>query len=129
MAGLQTKRVYEPVSPDDGIRILVDRIWPRGFTRAKLKADLWVKDAAPSTNLRTWFAHDPAKWKEFKARYFAELDSHPEVVNRLREQLAKGPVTLLYSARDTEFNQAKALEEYLRLSKKIRIPKRKRAEQ
>src|SRR5690554_3039303 len=100
MTDIRVKRVYEPPARADGIRILVDRVWPRGMTRAKARADLWLKDVAPSAELRKWFAHDPAKWAGFKKKYFAELDARPEAVAKLREQAARGSVTLLYSARD-----------------------------
>ncbi len=110
---IQVKRVYEPDAASDGFRILVDGIWPRGMTREKLRADSWLKDAAPSRALRKWFAHDQKRWEEFKKRYFAELDAKPEVVAGLLELAAKGRLTLLFSARDLECNQAVALREYL----------------
>ena len=110
---IRTKRAYEPPDPRDGFRVLVDRLWPRGLTKGELRADLWLQDVAPSTALRKWFAHDSSRWEEFKRRYFAELDSHPESVQILLEAAAKGTLTLLFSARDTEHNQAVALKEYL----------------
>lgn len=110
---IRLKRVYDPADPGDGLRILVDRVWPRGMTKAQVRADLWLKDLAPSTALRKWFAHDRSKWALFERRYFAELDAQPEVVAPLIEQAAKGRVTFLFAARDTEFNQAVALEHYL----------------
>ena len=110
---IQSKRVYDPAEKEDGIRVLVDRVWPRGMTKEKLKADLWVKDAAPSTALRKWFGHDRARWEAFKSRYFSELAEKPETVNRLHELATKGRVTLLFSARDTQCNQAVALKAYL----------------
>lgn len=113
MAAMHTKRVYEATDPHDGIRILVDRVWPRGVTKENADASLWLKDIAPSTTLRKWFAHDRGKWEEFKRRYYSELDTKPDVVAELRAQGRKGRVTLLYSARDTECNQAVALREYL----------------
>ncbi len=120
MTTILIKRVYETPDPNDGFRVLVDRVWPRGMTKEKVKADLWLKEAAPSTAVRNEFCHDPAKWEPFKAHYFAELDDHPQVVNQLLDQAAKGTLTLLYSARETEFNQAVALREYLlaRINKK-----------
>jgi len=114
-----TKRVYNPVEKEDGIRVLVDRIWPRGMTKERLQADLWLKDAAPSTTLRKWFGHDRSRWEVFKDRYFSELDAKPEVVSQLLELSAKGRLTLLFSAKDTQYNQAVALKEYLiEMSKK-----------
>ncbi len=110
---IQTKRVYEAASPDDGRRVLVDRVWPRGMTKDKMQADLWLKELAPSADLRKWFNHDRAKWQEFKNRYFLELDANPEAVARLTDEAAKGRLTLLFSARDVECNQAVALREYL----------------
>ena len=110
---IQPKRVYRPAEKGDGIRVLVDRVWPRGMTKEKLKADLWLKDVAPSTSLRKWFNHDLSRWEKFKRRYFTELDAQPEIVNRLYELAAKGRVTLLFSARDNQCNQAVALREYL----------------
>jgi uncharacterized protein YeaO (DUF488 family) len=109
--GILIKRVYEPVG-EDGVRILVDRLWPRGVKKEELHA-LWIKETSPSTALRTWFNHDPEKWLEFKARYFAELDSHPQEVEKIVALIREGPVTLLYSSRDRDHNQAVALREYL----------------
>src|SRR5580692_3972841 len=94
------KRVYEPAAKGDGARVLIDRVWPRGMTREAAALDLWLKAVAPSTELRKWFAHDPARWDEFRKRYGKELDEHAEPVEELRGLMAKGPVTLLYSARD-----------------------------
>ena len=110
---IKTKRVYDPVSPDDGYRILVDRLWPRGITKDRLGADEWMKDVAPSTALRKWFKHEQPKWAEFKRRYFSELDGNPEAIERLRLAAKKGPVTLLYAAQDRERNHAIALREFL----------------
>ncbi len=110
---IQTKRVYEVPEPDDGTRLLVDRIWPRGIKRDSLKLDGWLKDVAPSDALRHWFAHDPAKWDEFRRRYFAELDGRPQTWKGILETTRKGRVTLLYSAREAEHNNAVALKEYL----------------
>ncbi|MFZ7111492.1 MAG: DUF488 domain-containing protein [Desulfatiglandales bacterium] len=110
---IQTKRVYDPIENDDGIRVLVDRVWPRGMTKDRLKADLWLKDAAPSTALRKWFGHERSRWEEFKSRYFSELKEKPQVERTLLELSTKKRVTLLFSARDTKCNQAIALKEYL----------------
>jgi uncharacterized protein YeaO (DUF488 family) len=111
---IQLKRVYSPVEKDDGVRILVDRVWPRGISKAKLQAEVWLKDVAPSTELRKWFSHDRAKWQEFKERYFSELQKNPEAVNKLLDLAQKQQVTLLFAAKDTEYNHAVALREYLR---------------
>jgi len=110
---IRIKRVYYPVEKKDGPRILVDRIWPRGMPKEKLQADLWLKDAAPGTELRKWFNHDPARWDEFKKRYFAELDQKPETIRRILDLAQHKPVTLLYAARDTQYNHAAALKKYL----------------
>ncbi|MBU6399549.1 MAG: DUF488 domain-containing protein [Verrucomicrobia bacterium] len=110
---IQLKRVYDPVCEADGTRILVERLWPRGITKEALHHDCWIKDAAPSDDLRRWFGHDPAKWPEFRRHYFAELDQHPEAVQAICTAVEGGPVTLLYSAHDKEHNNAVALREYL----------------
>lgn len=110
---IKTKRVYESADSADGTRILVERLWPRGMRKEDLTIDSWVKGVAPSTDLRRWFGHDPAKWEAFRKRYFAELDAHPAAWQPLLEAARKGDVTLLYSARDTEHNNAAALKEYL----------------
>ena len=115
---IQSKRVYSPFEKKDGTRVLVDRVWPRGMSKEKLKADLWLKDAAPSTALRKWFNHDRSKWEEFKSRYFSELDKKPEIVNQLHDLASKGRITLLFSARDDQCNQAIALQAYLTLKAK-----------
>lgn len=105
--------MYEPANPHDGLRVLVDRVWPRGMTKEQAHAELWLKQLAPSTALRKWFAHDRAKWHTFKRRYFSELDANPQVVDQLAALAKKRRLTLLFSARDTEYNQAVALKEYL----------------
>lgn len=110
---IQTKRVYEPANPDDGLRVLVDRVWPRGMTKGMVQADLWLKEVAPSAALRKWFSHDRSKWEAFLSHYFSELDARPEAVTKLLHEAAKGCLTLLFSARDAEYNQAVALREYL----------------
>src|SRR5580698_5358479 len=101
---VRIKRVYEPRDEHDGKRVLVDRLWPRGLTKEKAGVDLWLKEIAPSTELRTWFDHDPAKWEEFKKRYTRELHANTEQVVLLKEELKKGPVTLVYGAKDEEHN-------------------------
>ena len=106
---LKIKRAYEEPTKDDGTRILVDRLWPRGLTKARAKIDLWLKDVAPSTDLRKWFAHDPARWTEFQTRYKDELKQHSEQLDLLKQKAAKGPVTLIYGARDQEHNEAVVL--------------------
>ena len=113
MNEIRTKRVYEPPAPGDGTRFLVERLWPRGMRKADLDAAAWLKDVAPSTDLRRWFAHDPAKWDAFKRRYDAELDAQPQAWQPILAAARREPVTLLYSARDTEHNNAVALREYL----------------
>ena len=110
---LGVKRVYLPAEAGDGIRILVDRLWPRGASKEALAGVPWLKEIAPSAELRRWFDHQPAKWAEFQRRYFAELDANPRVVAELRKHLAKGHATLLYGARDEERNNAVALRDYL----------------
>ncbi len=113
MMDIQTKRVYALDEMDDGTRVLVDRVWPRGVSRERLQADRWLKDAAPSKGFRKWFGHDPSRWEEFKARYFSELAAKPDIVHQLYLFAEKGRLTLLFSARDTQHNQAVALKEYL----------------
>ena len=110
---IQLKRVYEEPAKADGTRILVDRLWPRGLTKEKAHVDLWLKEIAPSTELRKWFAHDPSKWTEFKTRYRAELKQNPDQVALLKQAIAKGPATLLYGAKDQEHNEAIVLQELL----------------
>jgi uncharacterized protein YeaO (DUF488 family) len=110
---LVLKRAYEKAVPDDGVRFLVERLWPRGVKKIDLRIDAWLKDLAPSDSLRRWFAHDPKKWSEFQRRYFVELDSHPEACEQVRNAARRGRVTLVYSAHDTEHNNAVALKEYV----------------
>ncbi len=112
MSDMQIKRVYEPRSAGDGQRVLVDRVWPRGISKATLKDAIWLKEIAPSTELRKWFDHRVERWQQFCTRYAAELDRNPDAVVKLRALCARGRVTLLYSARDVEHNQARALAEY-----------------
>ncbi|WP_341019017.1 DUF488 domain-containing protein [Brevundimonas diminuta] len=107
------KRVYEPPSDADGTRILVDRLWPRGLSKDRARVDLWLKQIAPTTELRQWFGHDPAKWTEFQHRYRAELEANGDVVPELKAALADGPATLVYGARDEEHNDAVVLAAYL----------------
>ena len=112
---LRSKRAYLPPGDDDGHRILVDRLWPRGLSKQKLGDVAWIRDVAPSDALRQWFGHDAAKWDGFRERYFAELDANPEAVAALRAALApRGPNTLLFGTREEAHNNAVALCEYLR---------------
>lgn len=111
---MKLKRVYDPPAASDGTRVLVDRVWPRGVSKADAKIDHWLKDIAPSTALRKWFGHDPAKWAEFKKRYIAELKKNPDAVAELRKLVRKGTVTLVYGAKDPDHNQAVVLKSYLR---------------
>ncbi|MGC2425221.1 MAG: DUF488 domain-containing protein [Nitrospirota bacterium] len=110
---INIKRAYDPPARGDGVRILVDRLWPRGIAKEKLKLDLWLKDIAPSDTLRRWFSHDPERWDEFKAHYFEELDANREAVERIMQEAKKRSVTLLFSSKELEFNNAVALKEYL----------------
>lgn len=109
----RTKRIHEPAADEDGTRVLVDRVWPRGVRKADAAVDHWLKDASPSPELRKWFGHDPARFEAFAARYREELDQAPEAIQQLRELSARGTVTLLYGARDPEHNQARVLAQYL----------------
>lgn len=109
---LRLKRIYDQPEKDDGVRILVDRLWPRGLNKEKAKVDLWLKNIAPSNELRKWFGHEPDKWDEFKKRYCAELKKN-SAVTQLKEYMKKGRVTLLYSAKDEKHNNAVALKEFL----------------
>lgn len=110
---IRLKRIYEDAAPDDGARIFVDRLWARGVSKEKARLDLWLKDIAPSNELRKWFGHDPAKWDEFQQRYRAELEQNPGPVATLRQKIKEGPVTILYGARDQEHNEAQVLKDYL----------------
>ena len=112
-AHVHLKRAYEPASPTDGRRILVDRLWPRGISKAEAGIDDWLKDLAPSTALRTWFGHDPDKWDEFRRRYRKEIAGHAELLKHLREIARKGPITLVYSAHDEVHNDAVVLRDVL----------------
>jgi uncharacterized protein YeaO (DUF488 family) len=114
MSVMRLKRVYDDASPEDGTRVLVDRLWPRGLSRKAAKVDLWLKDVAPSDKLRHWFNHDPERWPEFRKRYRAELAENSGDLETLRRLVAgKKPVTLLFAAKDTEHNNAVALKERL----------------
>ncbi|WP_426754355.1 DUF488 domain-containing protein [Myxococcus sp. Y35] len=110
---IQLKRAYEAASSKDGRRFLVERLWPRGVRKTALPLDGWLKDAAPSPELRKWFGHDPARWSEFRRRYAAELAAHPSAWQPILEAARHGTVTLVYSAHDTEHNNAAALQQFL----------------
>ena len=107
------KRAYEEPAPDDGTRILVDRLWPRGVSKEKAAIDLWLKEIAPSTELRKWFGHDPAKWDAFQERYRAELSANHDAIRTLKAKISEGPVTLVYGAKDEEHNGAVVLKAFL----------------
>ena len=110
---IKIKRAYDEAKKEDGKRILVDRLWPRGLTKAEAQVNLWLKDIAPSTTLRKWFGHQPSKWEEFKKRYSAELERNTEQVSLLERELSAGKVTLVYAAKDQEHNGAIVLKEFL----------------
>lgn len=112
---MRLKRVYDPPAAADGYRVLIDRLWPRGLAKAEVAADEWLRDIAPSTALRRWFAHDPARWDEFRRRYAAELHSAAAAaaLAHLRALAARGPLTLLYAAKDEHHNHAVALRQLL----------------
>jgi len=110
---IKLKRVYDPAEPSDGKRFLVERLWPRGVRKDALPLDGWLRDVAPSDELRRWFHHDPARWEDFQQRYWAELEIKPETWKPLVEAARQGDVTLLFSARDTEHNNAVALKAFL----------------
>lgn len=112
-AKLRTKRAYDPAESGDGKRILVDGLWPRGVSRDDAAIDLWLKEVAPSAQLRKWYGHKPDRWPEFRRRYFAELDENPDVVAELRRAVGKGKATLVFAAKDAEHSNARALLEYL----------------
>lgn len=118
---IQLKRAYERASSADGTRVLVDRLWPHGFSKARLQIDAWLKDVGPSTALRRWFNHDPAKWDEFRKRYARELDASPDAWRPLLSAARRATVTLIYSSHDVQHNNAVALLQYLHA-------KRRRAE-
>ena len=110
---IHLKRAYEPPSPDDGFRVLVERLWPRGLKKEEVAVDLWLKEIAPSPELRQWFSHDPAKWEEFCRRYWAELADRQDAVKLLKEKLRQGKVTFVYGSKDEAHNAAVALKKFL----------------
>lgn len=114
---VRLKRIYEPPEPDDGYRVLIDGMWPRGVAKADAHLDEWARDLAPSRELRTWFGHKPERFQEFRTRYRRELEGHADHLAQLRERAASSPLTVLYAARDTEHNNAVVVGELLRSSR------------
>ena len=114
----QLKRAYEPASSDDGCRVLVERLWPRGVSKSKAAIAVWLKEVAPSAELRKWYGHDPERWEEFRRRYRDELRSNPEAVSELRGKEREGKVTLVYATHDVEHSGALVLKEFLASNKK-----------
>ncbi len=121
---IRVKRVYDPPAASDGTRFLVDHLWPRGLRKEEVKVNTWLKTVSPSNELRHWFGHEPAKWKEFQRRYFAELDRKPETWRPLLEAAQTCDITLVFSARDEEHNNALALQSYLEKRLKAKAPRR-----
>ena len=115
---IRLKRVYNLPEKSDGKRILVDRLWPRGLTKEKARLDFWAKEISPSNELRQWYSHDPAKWDEFRQRYFTELDASPLAYAELLQAMGHGPVTFLFSSKEPTINNAAALTEYVEAKKK-----------
>ncbi len=113
MTTIRLKRAYDEPDTDDGLRVLVERLWPRGLSKERAAVDLWLKDIAPSTELRKWFNHDPDKWNEFQKKYRAELRDNKDAVEQLREQCGGKPVTLVYAAHDEQHNSALVVKEFL----------------
>jgi uncharacterized protein YeaO (DUF488 family) len=110
---IKLRRVYDKPKASDGVRILVERLWPRGLSKKNAKVDVWLKDIAPSTELRKWFSHDPSKWEEFRARYFKELNKNREAVKKLLDITEGSDVTFVYASREKEYNSAAALKDYI----------------
>lgn len=121
---IKIKRVYEQPNRKDGERILVDRLWPRGLTKEKAHVDLWLKEIAPSTELRKWFGHDPDRWKSFRRRYETEITHNDDVIKLLKQKARKGTVTLVYAARDEKHNEALVLKQFLEKSELSAVPTR-----
>jgi len=121
---IRVKRVYELPATSDGTRFLVDHLWPRGLKKEAVQVRSWIKAVSPSNELRHWFGHEPAKWKEFQRRYFAELDQKPETWQPLLDATQEGDITLVFSARDEEHNNAVALKSYLEKRLKAKTPRR-----
>ena len=112
-ANIKLKRAYDPPSPDDGVRILIDRLWPRGISKKDAALDHWMKDLAPSAELRKWFHHDPTRWREFVQRYSSEVEANMPLLDELRSLAQKGQITLVYSARNEQQNNATALKDFI----------------
>ena len=110
---IHLKRAYDEYSQEDGYRVLVDRLWPRGVSKERLHIDSWLKEIAPSNELRKWYGHNPEKWDQFKQRYYKELQTQEQLVQVLLQRIEAGPITLVYSTKATEYNNAVALKEYL----------------
>ncbi len=113
MLSINVKRAYEKPSMDDGFRVLIDRLWPRGISKKEAKIDYWAKEIAPSTELRKWFSHDPGKWNEFKKRYFKELGKHPQEISFIIKKIGESKATLVFGSKEEKFNNAVVLSEYL----------------
>ena len=113
---IEIKRVYEPASKDDGYRVLVDRLWPRGMKKEEVEFDLWLREVAPSNSLRKWYGHDPERWEEFKKRYARELEDKKELVEQIESKAKDEKVTLLFSSKEEHNNNAQALKEYIERS-------------
>jgi len=125
---IKLKRAYDPISRADGRRFLVERLWPRGVTKEKLRNTTWLKEVGPSTELRKWFGHDPEKWDTFRRRYARELDAQPAAWSPILSSARRGTVTLVYSSHDVEHNNAVALQEYLRgRAARLTTPEAKRS--
>jgi uncharacterized protein YeaO (DUF488 family) len=122
---IKIKRVYEQPDKKDGERILVDRLWPRGLTKEKASVDLWLKDIAPSTELRKWFDHDPEKWKSFRGRYETEIRHKDDLIKVLKQKAREGTITLIYGARDEKHNEALVLKQFLEKSEQGAAPARR----
>lgn len=116
---IKIKRIYDEPANEDGKRIFVDRLWPRGITKERARIDLWAKDIAPSHALRKWFGHDPGKWSEFKKRYFSELDSNTTSLKSISELVSNNNVTFIFSSKEPRFNNAAALKQYFETMMKI----------
>ena len=110
---IKLKRVYEEPNISDGKRVLVERLWPRGLSKDKAQVDLWLKEAAPTTELRKWFSHDPAKWDEFKTRYFKELGGNPEALETIIDILKNETITFVFASKEETYNNSAALKEYI----------------
>ncbi len=110
---IKLKRIYDKPGSSDGVRVLVERLWPRGISKQRAKVDIWLKDAAPSTELRKWFNHDKGKWEEFKKRYYLELDQNPDSLKPLLDLPQSSTITFVYASKEEQFNSASALREYI----------------